>query len=529
MSLKTPEELRHAFRTGAIPSGEDYAGLIQGTVQQIEPIGIEVGWDDPRYPEGVSQFITMYDGEGSIIPAGEILVRTTKYSNLGMYFQEVDALADGIFDAQYKRLGIAGGQWGEVTLGYMQGAEPGRGESAYETAVKNGFIGTETEWLESIRGRDGEPGPKGDPGESIQGSKGEPGEPGPAGEPGPRGERGIDGLPGPEGPQGKKGDGVSIHESYPTLAALQADMANIPDNSFTFVASGPGQPNNGELYSKLNGELVLIGVFEGIQGPEGPAGRQGDRGEQGYGIKVLGTIQRESELAPKVPTAKLGDAYWLDGVLFVFTDDPRLVAEPTFLRSPSLKGPAGEPGPAGETGQKGERGLTGVGFKVLGELPTEEDLPAQAEVGQAYWIGEYLYVWSDDTTLIAEPGFVRSPSLKGPTGSVGVPQEVAIPSTSDYGTFIATYRYAYVYGDTKYLSFQLYTKNMTYAVENGYPVFTTALPVELRPKKIVYYNTVATNGRVVTISINTNGMVYFTPKGQSFSGQHYIAVNHTYV
>lgn len=39
------------------------------------------------------------------------------------------------------------------------------GMSAYETAVENGFNGSETEWLESIKGEKGDKGDKGDPGE----------------------------------------------------------------------------------------------------------------------------------------------------------------------------------------------------------------------------------------------------------------------------------------------------------------------------------------------------------------------------
>ncbi len=43
------------------------------------------------------------------------------------------------------------------------------GDSAYEVAVKNGYSGTEQDWLASLQGEDGEPGPqgpKGDPGDS---------------------------------------------------------------------------------------------------------------------------------------------------------------------------------------------------------------------------------------------------------------------------------------------------------------------------------------------------------------------------
>ena len=44
---------------------------------------------------------------------------------------------------------------------------------AYAIAVKNGFEGTEAEWLESLKGEKGE---KGDPG--VPGANGEKGEPG---------------------------------------------------------------------------------------------------------------------------------------------------------------------------------------------------------------------------------------------------------------------------------------------------------------------------------------------------------------
>ena len=35
------------------------------------------------------------------------------------------------------------------------------GYSAYEIAVQNGFVGTEAEWLASLKGEDGEQGPVG--------------------------------------------------------------------------------------------------------------------------------------------------------------------------------------------------------------------------------------------------------------------------------------------------------------------------------------------------------------------------------
>jgi hypothetical protein len=46
------------------------------------------------------------------------------------------------------------------------------GLSAYEVAKAAGFVGTATEWLGALVGKDGAPGSKGDPGESIKGDPG---------------------------------------------------------------------------------------------------------------------------------------------------------------------------------------------------------------------------------------------------------------------------------------------------------------------------------------------------------------------
>lgn len=100
------------------------------------------------------------------------------------------------------------------------------GKSAYDIAVEHGFVGTEEEWLESLRGPQGEKGEQGE-----QGPQGEKGEQGEAGTPGTTpsitinedgywvingevtdvkaegqdGEDGKDGQDGASGPQGPSG------------------------------------------------------------------------------------------------------------------------------------------------------------------------------------------------------------------------------------------------------------------------------------------------------------------------------------
>lgn len=71
------------------------------------------------------------------------------------------------------------------------GSQGPAGESAYKIAVRNGFVGTESEWLDSLVGPDG---PQGEQG--IQGIQGETG---PKGDTGPQGPQGVAGTNGTDG------------------------------------------------------------------------------------------------------------------------------------------------------------------------------------------------------------------------------------------------------------------------------------------------------------------------------------------
>ena len=76
------------------------------------------------------------------------------------------------------------------------------GKSAYEIAVEHGFVGTEVEWLESLKGVDGKDG--------VNGKDGCDGRNGVDGLPGKDGKDGADGVPGHNGADGKNGgDGIN--------------------------------------------------------------------------------------------------------------------------------------------------------------------------------------------------------------------------------------------------------------------------------------------------------------------------------
>lgn len=94
------------------------------------------------------------------------------------------------------------------------GPEGPAGDSAYEVAVANGFVGTEAAWLASLKG------PKGDPGDpGAKGDKGDPGDPGAKGDPG---------TPGAKGDKGDKGDpGVNSWTAIPDMPPVVAAGSSV--------------------------------------------------------------------------------------------------------------------------------------------------------------------------------------------------------------------------------------------------------------------------------------------------------------
>ena len=100
----------------------------------------------------------------------------------------------------------------EVDKIIAEGIETAQGKSAFEIAVENGFVGTESEWLESLKGEKGADGKDG-----INGKDGIDGKNGVDGQDGKDGTNGKDGQNGADG----KNYQVDIIESTETTLELQ--------------------------------------------------------------------------------------------------------------------------------------------------------------------------------------------------------------------------------------------------------------------------------------------------------------------
>ena len=144
------------------------------------------------------------------------------------------------------------------------------GKSAYEIAVAHGYKGTESEWLDSLKGLQGpqgEPGPKGDP---FQYEDFTPDQ--------------LEALKGPKGPKGDKGedgrDGASATADNAHQLLLQGNVwcesANV-DDVLTALIGNMGKPFPRTEFKPLTIPSV-------IQGQQVVA----VTGEPHYSIKVVG-------------------------------------------------------------------------------------------------------------------------------------------------------------------------------------------------------------------------------------------------
>ena len=78
-----------------------------------------------------------------------------------------------------------------------------------------------------------------------------------------------------------------------------------------------------------------------------------------------------------------------------------------------IEGPTGPEGPIGPEGPQGIQGETGAGLEILDRYATLADLQAAhptGNPGDAYMVGDHLYIWSVSTSAWIDAGTLSSPS-----------------------------------------------------------------------------------------------------------------------
>ena len=130
---------------------------------------------------------------------------------------------------------------------------------------------------------------------------------------------------------------------------------------------------------------------QGIQGPKGEKGakgdigskgEKGDKGDIGEGLNIIGSLSSEVELPP---TGKSGDAYTINGDLYVWNGTNwenvgHIKGEKGDKGDQGPQGPKGDPGPKGDKGEQGIQGPKGQDG-TIGKDGTKGDKGDKGEQG----------------------------------------------------------------------------------------------------------------------------------------------------
>ena len=329
------------------------------------------------------------------------------------------------------------------------------------------------------------------------GPQGTPGKDGQDGAQGPRGERGIEGPQGPQGPAGlaakvnvgtvtKLPAGETptvVNSGTPTDAVLdfglaQGEKGDKGDPGQDGAKGDPGQAATiavgtvtslapGSRPTVVNKGTSTAAVFDfGLV--QGAKGEKGDKGADGTGVTILGSYDSYEELVAAHPTGSEGDAYMVNGNLYVWSatkntwDDvgriqgpqgeagadgvsPQIAVGSTTTLEPGLNATVTESVegnlhtfafgiPKGAKGDKGDRGEDGTSVHILGSYDTYDELVAEHPTGadgDAYLVAGDLYVWDEAGSKWANVGRIQGP--QGPQGDKGLTGSTFVPSVSDAG------------------------------------------------------------------------------------------------
>lgn len=136
----------------------------------------------------------------------------------------------------------------------IPGPAGGNGASAYQLAIANGFAGSVSEWLDSLKVQ----GAKGDTGlQGAKGDKGDTGSQGPQGLKGDTGSQGPQGLKGDTGATGATGPSAKVALGTFTIRQTGAASAGIRHIAFTTSTSGLSAADIATLQKVVAGDDLL--------------------------------------------------------------------------------------------------------------------------------------------------------------------------------------------------------------------------------------------------------------------------------
>lgn len=308
------------------------------------------------------------------------------------------------------------------------------GKSAYEMAVKNGFKGTEADWLLTLVGQKG-----------IDGTNG---------------TDGIDGIDGKDayqqavdnGFEGTLDDWLKSLVGKSALEILAAEYPQVTDAASlaAFLKGLKGDRGDKGIGTRIVGTFTTVDDLpDATQAEEDQhayiveknlyvavAGQWVDMGDlsgpQGMGLVIKGSLPMK-ELLPtenNLPgdTYVINKAMWVfDGTAWVEFGQPgptglsayEEAVKAGFVGSAvlwleSLKGDKGD---QGDKGDKGDKGDAADALRLRGVKPTVDELPMEGTIGDAWVVGADIYAYTDAGTW---ENIGRYQGIDGTNGTDGV-------------------------------------------------------------------------------------------------------------
>lgn len=247
----------------------------------------DFAWDDP-FP--LARQIGILDGTVSIADFRRGDAVTVAYYALFAYIKGAKTtladkliaqglFTDAAFDAAIEKASAAAGTSGSLV-----------GLSAYDIAVKNGFVGTEKEWLASLVGARGSRGSSG-----ANGKDGKDGVDGKDGKDGVDGKDGINGLTPFIGANGNWWIGET--DTGISAQGLKGDQGDKGDTGAQGIQGEKGEKGDkGDTGAQgIQGEKGDTGAqgIQGDKGDKGDAGADGRDGADGRGIESAEIVNGE--------------------------------------------------------------------------------------------------------------------------------------------------------------------------------------------------------------------------------------------
>lgn len=192
----------------------------------------------------------------------------------------------------------------------------------------------------------------------------------------------LKGPKGDPGTNGAKGDaGTSLHVANITVSSNSDVATSALSPSAPITVGDLISDNNGDLFtitSIVNETTVHVSnVISGVsfKGPQGEKGTDGAPGKDGTGVTILGSYNSLETLKAEHPTGNAGDAYLVNGHLYVWD-----TVGSDWKDVGTIQGPKGDKGEPGTNGTDGTPGKDGLGWSYGHGVPSSTGVP----VGSLY-------------------------------------------------------------------------------------------------------------------------------------------------